>query len=417
MTDKKLHVAVIFGGRSGEHEVSLASAAAVGAGLEVAVDRATGRPVWPIEERPVPQSDVPGERTSATQPFPTKPPPFDRQGVSEDDLIDFTPELKAEALKMVSEWKLGPLYTPPIVAGTGGKRGTLMLPNMTGGANWQGGAADPDPADDVYALGLLLLEALTGERAFACENTVDTLHAIVHDAPPDLLRHRADVSASMETIVSRLLQKAPEDRFQTAAEVVWALEQPVAQAGQARAQIEAPKARPTLRVHARTWIPVLAAVVLAAVAAGAFLWHRWNRPAINSVAVLPFEHYSTAPEDILLAARLTDAVTTELARLGSVSVASRTSAARVGSGSDPDTRQPGRVPAIAEALGVRFVMESSVVVEGGVVHVAARLVDAVRDRKVWVGEYDFAPAEVGPGSRRIAVESADGALKYLAKQR
>ena len=107
-------------------------------------DRATGRPVWPIEERPVPQSDVPGERTSATQPFPTKPPPFDRQGVSEDDLIDFTPELKAEALKMVSEWKLGPLYTPPIVAGTGGKRGTLMLPNMTGGANWQGGAADPE---------------------------------------------------------------------------------------------------------------------------------------------------------------------------------------------------------------------------------------------------------------------------------
>jgi len=109
-------------------------------------DRATGRPVWPIEERPVPQSDVPGERTAATQPFPTKPPAFDRQGVSEGDLIDFTPELKAEALKMVSEWKLGPLFTPPIVAGTGGKRGTLMLPNMTGGANWQGGAADPETA-------------------------------------------------------------------------------------------------------------------------------------------------------------------------------------------------------------------------------------------------------------------------------
>jgi quinoprotein glucose dehydrogenase len=107
-------------------------------------DRATGRPVWPIEERPVLQSDVPGERTAPTQPFPTKPPPFDRQGVTEADLIDFTPELKAEALKMASEYKLGPLFTPPIVAGTGGLRGTLMLPNMTGGANWQGGAADPE---------------------------------------------------------------------------------------------------------------------------------------------------------------------------------------------------------------------------------------------------------------------------------
>ena len=107
-------------------------------------DRATGRPVWPIEERPVAQSDVPGERTAATQPFPTKPPPFDRQGVSLDDLIDFTPELKAEALKMASEYKLGPLFTPPIVAGTDGKRGVLMLPNMTGGANWQGGAADAE---------------------------------------------------------------------------------------------------------------------------------------------------------------------------------------------------------------------------------------------------------------------------------
>jgi quinoprotein glucose dehydrogenase len=107
-------------------------------------DRVTGKPVWPIEERPVPQSDVPGEKTWPTQPFPTKPAAFDRQGTSLDDLIDFTPELHAEAVKMASQYKLGPLYTPPIVADSGGKLATLMLPSHLGGANWQGGAADAE---------------------------------------------------------------------------------------------------------------------------------------------------------------------------------------------------------------------------------------------------------------------------------
>jgi quinoprotein glucose dehydrogenase len=108
------------------------------------LDRVSGKPVWPIEERPVPQSDVPGERTALTQPFPTKPPPFDRQGVTEDDLIDFTPALRAEALEIVKSYRTGPLFTPPIVAGANGLIGTLHLPNWTGGANWQGGAADPE---------------------------------------------------------------------------------------------------------------------------------------------------------------------------------------------------------------------------------------------------------------------------------
>jgi quinoprotein glucose dehydrogenase len=107
-------------------------------------DRATGEPVWPIEERPVPQSDVPGEKTSPTQPFPTKPPAFDRQGVTEDDLIDFTPELKAEAVKIVSQHVVGSMFTPPIVRDSNGKIATLMLPRATGGANWPGGAFDPE---------------------------------------------------------------------------------------------------------------------------------------------------------------------------------------------------------------------------------------------------------------------------------
>jgi quinoprotein glucose dehydrogenase len=76
-------------------------------------DRATGQPLWPIEERPVPPSDIPGEELSPTQPFPTKPPAFDRQGVTENDLIDFTPELKTQALEILSHYKYGGLFTPP----------------------------------------------------------------------------------------------------------------------------------------------------------------------------------------------------------------------------------------------------------------------------------------------------------------
>lgn len=107
-------------------------------------DRVTGEPIWPIIERPVPQTDVPGEKTSPTQPFPTKPAPFDRQGVTEADLIDFTPELKAEALRIASQFKMGPIYTPPIVENTGGKLATLTVPHAQGAANWQSAAADPE---------------------------------------------------------------------------------------------------------------------------------------------------------------------------------------------------------------------------------------------------------------------------------
>jgi quinoprotein glucose dehydrogenase len=106
-------------------------------------DRETGEPVWPIEERPVEQSDAPGERTSPTQPFVTWPPPFDRQGVSHDDLIDFTPELREEAVEIVSRYKIGPLFTPPVASRWEGPLATLMMPSTVGGANWPGGSFDP----------------------------------------------------------------------------------------------------------------------------------------------------------------------------------------------------------------------------------------------------------------------------------
>jgi quinoprotein glucose dehydrogenase len=107
-------------------------------------DRVTGQPIWPIEERPVPKGDVPGEWYSPTQPFPTKPPAYDRQGISVNDLIDFTPELRAEAEKIVSRYRIGPLFTPPSVSTLEGTLGTLVAPGSGGGSNWPGGAFDPE---------------------------------------------------------------------------------------------------------------------------------------------------------------------------------------------------------------------------------------------------------------------------------
>jgi len=109
-------------------------------------DRVTGKPIWPIEERPVPQTDLKGEWSSPTQPFPTKPPAFDRQGITPDDLIDFTPALKAAALQSLEGFKIGPIYTPAVQVTTGPNavKGTIQVPGYGGGANWQSGAADPE---------------------------------------------------------------------------------------------------------------------------------------------------------------------------------------------------------------------------------------------------------------------------------
>jgi quinoprotein glucose dehydrogenase len=107
-------------------------------------DRTNGRPVFGWTEKPVPQTDVPKEWTSPTQPFPNKPPAFDQQGVTVDDLIDFTPALRAEAIEAIKNYKIGPIYTPGTVVVPNGNRGTIVAPGLGGGANWPGGAADPE---------------------------------------------------------------------------------------------------------------------------------------------------------------------------------------------------------------------------------------------------------------------------------
>ncbi|HVZ50149.1 MAG TPA: PQQ-binding-like beta-propeller repeat protein [Gemmatimonadaceae bacterium] len=126
-------------------------------------DRVTGKPVWPIIEKAVPQTDVPGEWTSPTQPMPMRPPPFDVQGVTQDGLIDFTPELRAKAIEAIKSYRIGPVWMPPSLANAAdGTHGLLAVPGSVGGANWEHGSFDPETGilyvgsftnPSIYALG------------------------------------------------------------------------------------------------------------------------------------------------------------------------------------------------------------------------------------------------------------------------
>ena len=135
-------------------------------------DRITGEPVWPIEDRPVPAGDVPGEWYAPTQPFPVLPVPFDVQGVTEDDLLDLTPELKAEALEIAQKLTLGPMYTPPTLIEEGGNQGTLVMPGSLGGANWPGAAYDPET-----------------QRLFIGSSTRPSVIGLVHDPESSNMRY------------------------------------------------------------------------------------------------------------------------------------------------------------------------------------------------------------------------------------
>src|SRR5437762_2309091 len=107
-------------------------------------DRVSGAPVWPIEERPVPKGEVPGEWYSPTQPFPTKPPAYARQAVTVDDLIDFTPALRAQALQVVESFKMGPMFNPPALSKIGGPLAAMTIGTTGGGTNWPGASYDPE---------------------------------------------------------------------------------------------------------------------------------------------------------------------------------------------------------------------------------------------------------------------------------
>ena len=159
-------------------------------GFVYVFDRVTGRPIWPIEERPVPQSTVPGERSSRTQPFPTKPAPFDRQGVSESDVVDFTPELRKQALAVLARYNYGPLYTPPSI-----EKPTIQMPGWAGGASWAGAACDPET-------GVMYLPSITSPLAITMVNRPSRSPAPYVGAP-----------ALMETLQGVPLWKPPYGRI------------------------------------------------------------------------------------------------------------------------------------------------------------------------------------------------------------
>ncbi len=160
-------------------------------GFVYVFDRRTGAPVWPIEERPVPQTDVPGEKTSPTQPFPTRPPAFDRQGFTDDDVVDYTPAIKARAMEMVKPYVRGPLFTPP------SERGTIQLPGNGGGANWSGAAFDP-------ASGMLYVPSVTSPFLVKLEPPADPARSN--------LRFRRQGQAQLGTLEGIPLSKPPYSR-------------------------------------------------------------------------------------------------------------------------------------------------------------------------------------------------------------
>ena len=141
------------------------------------LDRSTGKPVWPIEERPVPQSTVAGEKTVPTQPFPTKPPPFEVQGVHEDDLIDFTPELRAAAKRILEGYHHGPLFTPPAV-----DKPTIYMPGWGGGANWMGCTVDPETSM-VYIPSMRSPIALQLAKPDAARSNFDYIGRVSYGVP------------------------------------------------------------------------------------------------------------------------------------------------------------------------------------------------------------------------------------------
>jgi TolB-like protein len=240
-----------------------------------------------------------------------------------------------------------------------------------------------DGRADLFAFGAVLFEMLTGARAFARDQIVDTLHAILHDPPALDLEHRPGVPLSLATIVGRLLEKAPDTRFQSAAELIGVLER--ADVGRTRSWPARQVSRMRAGLRRPIWKAVAAAVVVAAVSAGVLLWNTWSLPAIHSVAVLPFDNPADDPDIEYICDGMTDGLIDHVSRAQSLKVMARGTVMRFKG--EKDARK------VAQELRVDAVVTGAVSRRGTQIVISVELHGAT-GKRLWEGTFVLSKAEL-----------------------
>ena len=245
-----------------------------------------------------------------------------------------------------------------------------------------------DHRSDIFSLGTILYELLSGKRAFKRDTASDTMAAILRDEPPELSESGANVSPALEELVRHCLEKKPEDRFQTARDLAFNLAQASSGAVSSRPAVPV-AAKSTTALEPRRKALRIAGIVLAAAVAASLVWYLARRfgpgsrsVVIRSIAVLPLDNYSGDPSQDYFAEGMTDELTADLATISRLRVISRGSAMQFKGRQRPPT------PEIARILDVDAVVEGSVLRSGDRVRITAELVDARADKQLWAKSFE-----------------------------
>ena len=262
-----------------------------------------------------------------------------------------------------------------------------------------------DARADLFAFGAVLFEMVTGDRAFVRDQIVDTLHAILHDPPALELEHRPGVPPSLATIVGRLLEKAPAARFQSATELIGALER--ADVGRTRSWPLRQIAKLRTGLRRPVWKAAAAAVVIAAVSVSVLVWNRWNLPAISSIAVLPFDNVADDRELDHICNGLTDWLIDHLSRAQPLTV-KRGTTIRFSGVKDP-------VKA-AQALGVGAVVTGAVSQRGSKIVISMELFDGATAERLWGKTVGISKADLMDFQNSIVLSIPDGLRLRLSSE-
>ena len=263
-----------------------------------------------------------------------------------------------------------------------------------------------DGRADLFAFGAVLFEMVSGTRAFVRDQIVDTLHAILHDPPPVVLEDVPGVPLSLATIVGRLLEKAPAARFQSATELIAALER--ADVGRTRSWPVRQIARMRAGLRRPVWKAAATAVVVAAVWAGVLVWNEWSLPAINSIAVLPFDNISLDPEIDYIAGGMTDGLIDRLSRAQSLTVMARGTVMRFKREKDPLKA--------AQKLGVGAVVRGEVSRRGTRIVISAELIEGATGERLWGDTFDRPEADLVSVQDSIVLSIAEGLRLRLSRE-